>query len=178
METLSVLLVFLGWIYRWPVISQWRHNIETICALLALCEETPPVIGEFPSPKGQWCFDVLCCSPSHSVEQTVELLMVWNTTRWCDSNSRDPAARCWPRVRSGKCDSSVKYTQYPKTNVLRFNRGASGQKFLLSTTSTTNLPLFQIYLVQWKSLKTKLTVNATDRTPRCLSMNKLHGLML
>ena len=31
--------------------SWWRHQMETFFALLALCEEKPPVTGEFPSQR-------------------------------------------------------------------------------------------------------------------------------
>ena len=48
---------------RCPTETWWRHQMETFCALLALCEGNSPVTGEFPS---QWpvprnfddCFDL------------------------------------------------------------------------------------------------------------------------
>ena len=32
-------------------ITLWRHAIETVSALLALCEENPTITGEFPSQR-------------------------------------------------------------------------------------------------------------------------------
>ena len=32
-------------------LSWWRHQMETFCALLALCEGNPPVTGGFPSQR-------------------------------------------------------------------------------------------------------------------------------
>ena len=40
-------------------ISRWRHQMETISPLRALCEGNPPVTGGFPSQRPvTWSFDV------------------------------------------------------------------------------------------------------------------------
>ena len=41
------------------IISWWRHQMETLSALLGLCEDNPPVTDEFPSQRPvTWGFDV------------------------------------------------------------------------------------------------------------------------
>ena len=55
-------------------ITWWYHAVETLTALLALCEGNPPVTtGGFPSQRASnvdlWYF--LCCKPEQAVEQTV-----------------------------------------------------------------------------------------------------------
>ena len=41
-------------------ISWWRYQMETSSALLALCEENPPVPGGFPSPRAVALFTLIC----------------------------------------------------------------------------------------------------------------------
>ena len=45
---------------RWNDVQlTWRHQMETFCTLLTLCEGNPPVTGGFPSQRPvTWCFDV------------------------------------------------------------------------------------------------------------------------
>ena len=48
-----------GTCVNWKVSWRWRHDWETLSALLALCEGNPPVTGEFPSQRTSnlelWC---------------------------------------------------------------------------------------------------------------------------
>ena len=53
----------------------WRHDMETLSALLAFCEGNPPVTCGLPSQRDSntelSCF--LGCQTEHTVEQTVDL---------------------------------------------------------------------------------------------------------
>ena len=56
--------------------SWWRYDMETLTALLVLCEGNPPVTGGFPSQRPImlefcWC---LCCWPEQSVEKQLSCL--------------------------------------------------------------------------------------------------------
>ena len=56
------------------IIRRWRHEMEALSTLLALCEGNPPVPDRFPSQKAsdveRWCF---CWWQSEqTAEQTVE----------------------------------------------------------------------------------------------------------
>ena len=55
-----------------------RHTMETVSALLALCEGNPPVTGGFPSQTasnvGSLC--VLRCFRKQTIKQTVELAVI------------------------------------------------------------------------------------------------------
>ena len=45
-----------GWREEMGIVQTWcRHDLETLVALLALCEGNPPVTGGFPSQSGQQC---------------------------------------------------------------------------------------------------------------------------
>ena len=62
-------------------ISSWcRLDMETISALLSLCEGNPSVIGGLPSQMtssgGLWCF--LCCQLQQAVKQTAVLPLIWD----------------------------------------------------------------------------------------------------
>ena len=50
--------------------SGWRHGMETLSALLALCGENQPVTSGFPSPKAcneeRWFFSL----PEQAVEKS------------------------------------------------------------------------------------------------------------
>ena len=65
----------------------WRHGMETLSALLALCGGNPPVTGGFPSQRGnnaeRWCY--LCCQPEQTVQQTVDSPAIWDASEfvWC-----------------------------------------------------------------------------------------------
>ena len=56
-----------------PLQPWWRHQMETVSALLSLCEGNPPVTGGFPLTKASdtefWCF--LWSAPEQTVEQTI-----------------------------------------------------------------------------------------------------------
>ena len=41
----------LGFLQNRDSVSWWRHQMETLCALLALCAGNSPITGEFPSQK-------------------------------------------------------------------------------------------------------------------------------
>ena len=47
-----------------PIVTWWRHQMETFSALLAICVGNSPVAGEFPPPQGQWrgalTFSLIC----------------------------------------------------------------------------------------------------------------------
>ena len=65
-------------------------------ALLAICEGNPLVTSGFPSQKAQLCGGLMflsCCQLENAVEQTVQLLMIWNTMmfmpRHCDGIGND-----------------------------------------------------------------------------------------
>ena len=56
----------------------WRHEMETFCALLALCEGNPPVAGGFASQRPVTrSFDVV-----YDVHQDKRLIR-WLETPWC-----------------------------------------------------------------------------------------------
>ena len=76
----------------------WRHQMEAFSRLLVLCAGNSPVTGEFPSQRPVtfsawlalcegnplvigvaklWYF--LWCTPEQTAEQTVEMLMIWDT---------------------------------------------------------------------------------------------------
>ena len=61
-------------------ISLWRHQMEAISALLALCEGNPPATGGFPFTKASdaelWCF--LWSAPEQTVEQTIDTPVIWD----------------------------------------------------------------------------------------------------
>ena len=38
-------------LYSWHPLSWWRHQMETLSALLAICAGNPPVPGEFPAQR-------------------------------------------------------------------------------------------------------------------------------
>ena len=62
-----------------PPVSWWRHEMKAYYALLALCEGNPQVTSGFPSRASDtelWCF--LWCEPEQTVEQTVEILVIWD----------------------------------------------------------------------------------------------------
>ena len=43
----------------------WRHDMETLSAVLALCEGNPPVNGEFPSHRARTAnFDIFLFFPA------------------------------------------------------------------------------------------------------------------
>ena len=63
-----------------------HDDMETLSALLALCEGNPPVTGGFPSQRSSnadlWCF--LGCYPEQAVQQTLDLSVIWDdfTLMW------------------------------------------------------------------------------------------------
>ena len=76
-------LLFLAWCRRWYnhiFRSWWCHDMETIFALMALCEGNPPVIDGFPSQRasdaGLWSLHL--CRPEQIAEQTVDGQVNWN----------------------------------------------------------------------------------------------------
>ena len=76
---------FIWWneyIFSFPVIAWWRHEMETFSVSLALCEENPPVTGGFPSQRlVTRIFDVffVCLD---------ERLSKQSRRRWFDTPSR------------------------------------------------------------------------------------------
>ena len=58
--------------------SRWRNSTETLPVLLALCEGNPPVTSNSP-PKVQWSDSLVVslCTHASTVEQTVELPVIW-----------------------------------------------------------------------------------------------------
>ena len=58
--------------------SWWRHDIETLSALLALCEENLQVTCEFPH-KGPLLQSFLCRKPEQLVSPVHILQMIWDT---------------------------------------------------------------------------------------------------
>ena len=85
---------FLGYtvvssvLYKCVMKTSLNGNIS---ALLALCEENPPVTGGFPSLRAHnselWCF--IWSAPDQTVEETSEALLIWDTIAlimtllWC-----------------------------------------------------------------------------------------------
>ena len=58
----------------------WRHNMEILPALMALCEGNPPVTGGFSqmwSDVELWWF--IWCHPEQTFKQTIELSLIWGT---------------------------------------------------------------------------------------------------
>ena len=69
--------------------TMWRHDMETLSALLTLCEGNPSVIDGFPSQRASNAscdvfFDIL----KGTVEQTVQLVVICDamTLMWCHCN--------------------------------------------------------------------------------------------
>ena len=60
--------------------SWWRHQMETVSALLALCAGNSSVIGEFPAQRPVTrSFDVFFDPrPKKTVEQTIVRLAIWD----------------------------------------------------------------------------------------------------
>ena len=65
-KTATTLTIAEPWTKKWNswrYITWWRHKIETVSALLALCAANSPVTVEFPS-QGQWrgalMFSLIC----------------------------------------------------------------------------------------------------------------------
>ena len=53
-----------GWREEVGIVQTWwRHDVETLVALLALCEGNPSATGGFPSQSGQQC----------AIEEAIEL---------------------------------------------------------------------------------------------------------
>ena len=67
-------------------IPWWRHCIETLSALLSICEGNQPVTSAFPPQRE--CNVQLCCFPCCDPEQAVRLIIQcqWFETSWgsCD----------------------------------------------------------------------------------------------
>ena len=80
--------------YIWNHIqrSHMMTSMETLFALLALCEGNPPVTGGFPHKRGHECGILICLwwQPEQTVWQTIALLVIWDavtvTWRHCYDN--------------------------------------------------------------------------------------------
>ena len=61
-------------------LSWWRHQMEPLSALLALCVGNSPVTCEFPSQKASdtelWCF--LWSASERTAAQTIETPVIWD----------------------------------------------------------------------------------------------------
>ena len=62
-------------------VQWWHHDTESVSLLLALCEENPLVTVDFPHKElVTWSYQLCCflpCMPEQTVEQIVELLVIW-----------------------------------------------------------------------------------------------------
>ena len=69
---------------RWlPLVSRWRHQMETFSALLALCAGNSPVTGEFPAQRPVTrSFDV-SFDPRLNKRLSKQSLGWWFETPWC-----------------------------------------------------------------------------------------------
>ena len=60
-------------------VAWWRHQMETVSALLSICGN-PPVTSGFPPTKASdaelWCFP--WSTPEQMVEQTIETSVIWD----------------------------------------------------------------------------------------------------
>ena len=74
------------------------HDMETLSALLALCEGNPLVTGGFPT-NDQWSriLIFLCRQLDKAVEQTVEWLVIWDAMMpmWHHCNDFESAHKRW-----------------------------------------------------------------------------------